>query len=83
MIEAATLHSGINTKELNGNLLVFVCRNEFVKLLKLLLSIDPEKRVIPDAALSHPFITLTHLAEYNNSEVLVVFLYFPFFCSHM
>lgn len=44
-------------------------RNEFVKLLKLLLTIDPEKRITPDAALSHPFITLTHLAEYSNSDV--------------
>jgi serine/threonine protein kinase len=49
-----------------------------VKLLKQLLSIDPEKRITPDAALSHPFITLTHLAEYSNSEVLVIFLFFTY-----
>ena len=36
-------------------------RREFVKLLKTMLSLSPELRIAPDAALSHSFISMEHL----------------------
>ncbi|XP_072172100.1 homeodomain-interacting protein kinase 1-like [Diadema setosum] len=41
-------------------------RREFVDLLKKMLTIDPDKRITPLEALSHPFVSLTHLAEYAH-----------------
>ena len=62
-------HKQVNHNCLFPSFIHFLCsRNEFVRLLKQLLSIDPGKRITPDAALSHPFLTLTHLAEYSNSN---------------
>nr|XP_054761914.1 homeodomain-interacting protein kinase 2-like [Lytechinus pictus] len=41
-------------------------RREFVELLKKMLTIDPDKRITPLEALNHPFVSLTHLAEYAH-----------------
>lgn len=41
-------------------------RREFVDLLKKMLSIDADKRITPLDALNHPFVTLSHLAEYAH-----------------
>ncbi|KAK3736225.1 hypothetical protein QZH41_019104 [Actinostola sp. cb2023] len=44
-------------------------RYQFVSLLKSMLSIDQEKRTMPDEALNHPFITLSHLIEFATTNV--------------
>ncbi|TKS78953.1 Homeodomain-interacting protein kinase 2 [Collichthys lucidus] len=36
-------------------------KRTFVKLLKCLLDTDPKKRITPEEALKHPFITMAHL----------------------
>ena len=46
-----------------------VDRSEFVRLLKMMLSLSPEFRVTPDSALTHPFITLEHLAQWTHSRM--------------
>ncbi|XP_067928349.1 homeodomain-interacting protein kinase 2-like isoform X2 [Watersipora subatra] len=43
-------------------------RKEFVDLLKKMLELDQEKRVSPNSALSHPFITFSHLIDYAHSH---------------
>ncbi|CAJ1087229.1 hypothetical protein KUCAC02_028913 [Xyrichtys novacula] len=45
-------------------------RRAFVSLLKGLLNTDPEKRISPKQALSHPFITMVHLQENAGSQYL-------------
>lgn len=35
----------------------------FVSLLKCLLQMDPEKRITPEKALQHPFVTMAHLED--------------------
>ena len=37
-----------------------------MELLKKTLIVDPDKRVSPDEALGHPFITLTHLIDFAH-----------------
>ncbi|CAJ1072333.1 laminin subunit alpha-3-like [Xyrichtys novacula] len=46
-------------------------RRAFVSLLKGLLNTDPEKRISPKQALSHPFITMVHLLKNGDSQYLV------------
>ncbi|XP_068717636.1 homeodomain-interacting protein kinase 3-like [Montipora capricornis] len=41
-------------------------RYEFTDLLKRTLVIDPGKRITPDEALRHPFITLAHLVDFAH-----------------
>ncbi|KAG9510384.1 Homeodomain-interacting protein kinase 2, partial [Fragariocoptes setiger] len=41
-------------------------RREFVDLLKKMLVLDQEHRITPAEALSHPFVTLKHLADYAH-----------------
>ncbi|KAJ8248948.1 hypothetical protein GJAV_G00229520 [Gymnothorax javanicus] len=43
-------------------------RREFVALLKTMLSIDAEKRIVPAEALNHPFITMQHLLDFPHSN---------------
>ncbi|CAJ1057166.1 homeodomain-interacting protein kinase 1-like isoform X1 [Xyrichtys novacula] len=45
-------------------------RRAFVSLLKGLLNTDPEKRISPKQALSHPFITMVHLQENADGQYL-------------
>lgn len=47
-------------------------RKEFIDLLKRMLSLNQEKRITPDEALNHPFITFTHLIDYAHSHRLVL-----------
>ncbi|EDO49238.1 predicted protein, partial [Nematostella vectensis] len=44
-------------------------RYEFVSLLKRMLTIDQEKRITPEEALSHQFVTLSHLVDFAHSNV--------------
>ncbi|KAK2918223.1 homeodomain-interacting protein kinase 3-like isoform X2 [Channa argus] len=43
-------------------------RKEFVSLLKSMLLIDAEDRIVPSRVLNHPFLTMTHLLEYPHSN---------------
>ncbi|KAK2841850.1 hypothetical protein Q5P01_012050 [Channa striata] len=43
-------------------------RKEFVSLLKSMLLIDAEDRIVPSRVLSHPFLTMTHLLDYPHSN---------------
>lgn len=43
-------------------------RREFVSLLKSMLLIDAEDRILPSSVLSHPFLTMTHLLDYPHSN---------------
>lgn len=43
-------------------------RREFVDLLQQMLAMDQDKRIGPDAALMHPFVQMTHLAEYSTTN---------------
>uniref|UniRef100_A0A8C5DT38 non-specific serine/threonine protein kinase n=1 Tax=Gouania willdenowi TaxID=441366 RepID=A0A8C5DT38_GOUWI len=43
-------------------------RREFVGLLKKMLSIDAEERIVPAEALSHPFVTMQHLLDFPHSN---------------
>ncbi|XP_076848585.1 homeodomain-interacting protein kinase 3 isoform X2 [Brachyhypopomus gauderio] len=45
-----------------------VDRGEFVVLLKKMLLIDAEKRVVPSEALDHPFVTMQHLLDFPHSN---------------
>ncbi|XP_072550729.1 homeodomain-interacting protein kinase 3 isoform X2 [Salminus brasiliensis] len=45
-----------------------VDRAEFVVLLKKMLLIDAEKRIVPSDALTHPFITMQHLLDFPQSN---------------
>uniref|UniRef100_A0A8B9JK15 non-specific serine/threonine protein kinase n=1 Tax=Astyanax mexicanus TaxID=7994 RepID=A0A8B9JK15_ASTMX len=45
-----------------------VDRGEFVVLLKKMLLIDAEKRIVPSDALNHPFITMQHLLDFPQSN---------------
>lgn len=42
-------------------------RKEFIDLLKRMLALDQEQRITPNEALSHPFITISHLIDYPHS----------------
>ncbi|KAG7467913.1 hypothetical protein MATL_G00137240 [Megalops atlanticus] len=43
-------------------------RREFVGLLKKMLLIDAEKRIVPAEALNHPFVTMQHLLDFPHSN---------------
>ncbi|XP_068444180.1 homeodomain-interacting protein kinase 2-like [Clinocottus analis] len=43
----------------------------FVRLLKSLLHTDPEKRITPEKALQHPFITMAHLEDKRGTSSYV------------
>ncbi|XP_023672680.1 homeodomain-interacting protein kinase 3a isoform X1 [Paramormyrops kingsleyae] len=43
-------------------------RREFVGLLKKMLLIDAEKRIVPAEALCHPFVTMQHLLDFPHSN---------------
>ncbi|XP_066541538.1 homeodomain-interacting protein kinase 3 isoform X2 [Hoplias malabaricus] len=45
-----------------------VDRAEFVVLLKKMLLIDAEKRIVPSDALNHPFVTMQHLLDFPQSN---------------
>nr|XP_061819779.1 homeodomain-interacting protein kinase 2-like isoform X3 [Nerophis lumbriciformis] len=46
-------------------------RKAFVDLLTCLLHMDPERRITPEEALKHPFLTMSHLSEHRNSSLYV------------
>jgi len=48
-------------------------RCEFVDLLKKMLQLEQEIRMTPTDGLTHPFLTLTHLLEYQHTCRFVVF----------
>lgn len=41
-------------------------RREFIELIKRMLSMDQERRIVPAEALKHPFVTLGHLVDYSH-----------------
>ncbi|XP_062327969.1 homeodomain-interacting protein kinase 3 isoform X4 [Osmerus eperlanus] len=43
-------------------------RGEFVSLLKRMLMIDAEQRIVPADVLSHPFVTMQHLLDFPHSN---------------
>ncbi|CAL1603974.1 unnamed protein product [Knipowitschia caucasica] len=43
-------------------------RLEFVNLLKKMLLIDAEERIVPAEALNHPFVTMQHLLDFPHSN---------------
>ncbi|KAG7332902.1 hypothetical protein KOW79_003037 [Hemibagrus wyckioides] len=45
-----------------------VDRGEFVLLLKKMLWIDSEKRIVPSEVLNHPFVTMQHLLDFPHSN---------------
>ncbi|XP_013171582.1 PREDICTED: homeodomain-interacting protein kinase 2 isoform X2 [Papilio xuthus] len=49
-------------------------RREFIDLLKKMLTMDQERRIMPGEALNHAFVTLAHLVDYahcNNVKASV------------
>ncbi|XP_061560705.1 uncharacterized protein LOC133417166 isoform X2 [Phycodurus eques] len=46
-------------------------REAFVDLLKCLLQMDPKRRITPEAALKHPFLTMTHLRDHKTGSSYV------------
>jgi len=43
-------------------------RQEFVDILKLMLSMDQERRLTPQGGLQHKFIKMTHLIEWGRTN---------------
>ncbi|KAG9338135.1 hypothetical protein JZ751_027107 [Albula glossodonta] len=43
-------------------------RREFVSLLKMMMLIDAENRIVPTEALNHPFVTMQHLLDFPHSS---------------
>ncbi|XP_043233572.1 homeodomain-interacting protein kinase 1-like isoform X1 [Amphibalanus amphitrite] len=41
-------------------------RREFIDLIKRMLTMDQERRVMPPEALNHAFVTLSHLVDYSH-----------------
>ncbi|TRY98466.1 hypothetical protein DNTS_020557, partial [Danionella cerebrum] len=41
-------------------------RREFVDLLKMMLLIDADQRIVPSDALTHPFVTMQHLMDFPH-----------------
>ncbi|XP_037086712.1 homeodomain-interacting protein kinase 2-like [Pollicipes pollicipes] len=41
-------------------------RREFIDLIKRMLTMDQERRVMPSDALNHSFVTLSHLVDYSH-----------------
>ncbi|XP_051920125.1 homeodomain-interacting protein kinase 2-like isoform X2 [Hippocampus zosterae] len=46
-------------------------REAFVDLLKCLLQMDPERRITPEDALKHPFLTMSHLSQHKGASSYV------------
>ncbi|XP_019748750.1 dual specificity tyrosine-phosphorylation-regulated kinase 4-like [Hippocampus comes] len=46
-------------------------RKAFVDLLKCLLQMDPERRITPEDALKHPFLTMSHLSQHKAASSYV------------
>jgi homeodomain interacting protein kinase len=46
-----------------------VDRHEFVDLLKRMLELDQEQRITPLRALGHPFVLMTHLADFAGTKL--------------
>lgn len=69
--DVPTFHPQVNlVMNLEGSDLLAekVDRGEFVVLLKKMLLIDAEKRIVPSDALSHPFVTMQHLLDFPQSN---------------
>eukprot|EP00095_Tigriopus_kingsejongensis_P002712 maker-scaffold809_size94238-snap-gene-0.30 protein:Tk02712 transcript:maker-scaffold809_size94238-snap-gene-0.30-mRNA-1 annotation:"hypothetical protein TcasGA2_TC007452" len=47
-----------------------VDRREFIDLLRRMLDMDQERRITPSEALNHPFVTMTHLADYAHCSIV-------------
>lgn len=47
-----------------------VDRREFIDLLRRMLIMDQERRITPSEALNHPFVTMTHLADYAHCTIV-------------
>ncbi|TRY69285.1 hypothetical protein TCAL_11008 [Tigriopus californicus] len=47
-----------------------VDRREFIDLLRRMLVMDQERRITPSEALNHPFVTMTHLADYAHCSIV-------------
>lgn len=45
-----------------------VDRREFIDLLKRMLTLDQERRIMPGEALNHSFVILSHLADYIHCQ---------------
>jgi len=43
-----------------------VDRREFIDLLKRMLTMDQERRITPNEALNHPFVSMAHMADYAH-----------------
>ena len=43
-----------------------VDRREFIDLMKRMLTMDQERRITPSEALHHPFVTMSHMADYAH-----------------
>lgn len=41
-------------------------RQEFIDLLKRMLTLDQDRRITPGEALNHSFVTLNHLSDYAH-----------------
>ncbi|XP_077419052.1 homeodomain-interacting protein kinase 3-like isoform X2 [Vanacampus margaritifer] len=52
--------------------LEFEDRKAFVDLLKRLLQMDPERRITPEDALKHPFLTMSHLSEHKTTSLYAI-----------
>ncbi|XP_015913642.1 homeodomain-interacting protein kinase 2 isoform X2 [Parasteatoda tepidariorum] len=44
-------------------------RREFIDLLKRMLTLDQERRITPSEALNHMFTTMSHLLDYEHTNV--------------
>ena len=47
-----------------------VDRREFIDLLRRMLIMDQERRITPNEALNHPFVTMNHLADYAHCAIV-------------
>lgn len=52
------------------SILTSVDRMEFISLLSRMLTMDPNQRIPPVAALQTPFITMQHLAMHTNTQTV-------------
>ena len=48
-----------------------VDRREFIDLLKRMLTLDQERRIMPGEALNHSFVLLSHLVDYTHCQNVV------------
>ena len=47
-----------------------VDRREFIDLLTKMLTMDQEARITPSEALNHPFVSMSHLADYAHCSIV-------------